>query len=541
MTIKIDKIFEMIFLLIFLATAVIAQENRERTEGEVTFISSQHVYVKFSMTDGIFVGDTLYKIKSNIPVAALIVKFISSRSVAAEKLSNNEISLNEKIIAMRRVVNKQEDLLPGNENLTQLKDSIFVKKESSDKAPETKKSSTDFYGRFSLQSISTLDNQASSNSQQRWRYSFSLSGDKVYESNFSFSSYLTYSYNTYEWQNLKKDFTRNLRIYDFGIKYEFQDKSFLWGGRHINQKVSNVGTIDGLQYETKLSSFSLGGIIGSRPNYYDFSFDPKLFEYGFYVGRIDTIGTLQTENTIAFFQQTNKMKTDRRYLYFQHSNNFLPQTYIFISSEVDLFKVKAGKSSSSFDMTSIFVSTRYNFSRELSASFSYDARKNVIYYETYKTFIDQLIENEMRQGYTASVYYRPTSKLFLSANYGYRAQKRDKNSSQNFGINASYYQVPILLVNSTILFSQLNSAYSNGMQYGLRLNKSLSDEISVSTEVRFLKYDFTSSNYKLSQTIANAEISYQLPWKMYFSLNYEGLFYQKISQGRFFIDLTKRF
>jgi len=534
-------ILKLFFCLLIPFVSVFAQQNRERANGEITFISSQHVYVKFSLTDGIFVGDTLFTKKDGVDFPTLIVKFISSRSIAAEKISSLPVSVNDKVFAFRRITEKEKEILPGNENLTEIKDSLFVKNKIEVTAQIKPSANNDFYGRFSVQSISTLDNQSSANSQQRWRYSFSLSGDKIYQSDFSFSSYITYSYNTYEWQTLKKDLTRNLRVYDLGLKYEFADKSFIWAGRHINQKVSNVGTIDGFQYERKASNFSVGGIAGSRPNFYDFSFDPKLFEFGAYVGRIDTIGKSQTENTVAIFQQTNKMKTDRRYLYFQHSNNLLPETYMFLSSEIDLFKIKNGNKQSVFDLTSIFFSARYNFSRELSTSFSYDARKNVIYYETYKTFLDALIENEMRQGYTATVYYRPTSRLFLSANYGYRSQKRDKNSSRNFGANISYYQIPVLLLNGTFLFSQLKSSYSTGNQFGIRLNKSLTDEVSLSSEVRLLQYKFASNNYKLSQTIANFEISYQLPWKMYFSINYEGLFYDKISQGRFFIDLTKRF
>ena len=534
-------ILKLFFCLLIPFVSVFAQQNRERANGEITFISSQHVYVKFSLTDGIFVGDTLFTKKDGVDFPTLIVKFISSRSIAAEKISSLPVSVNDKVFAFRRITEKEKEILPGNENLTEIKDSLFVKNKIEVTAQIKPSANNDFYGRFSVQSISTLDNQSSANSQQRWRYSFSLSGDKIYQSDFSFSSYITYSYNTYEWQTLKKDLTRNLRVYDLGLKYEFADKSFIWAGRHINQKVSNVGTIDGFQYERKASNFSVGGIAGSRPNFYDFSFDPKLFEFGAYAGRIDTIGTGQTENTIAIFQQTNKMKTDRRYLYFQHSNNLLPETYMFLSSEIDLFKIKNGNKQSVFDLTSIFFSARYNFSRELSTAISYDARKNVIYYETYKTFLDALIENEMRQGYTATVYYRPTSRLFLSANYGYRSQKRDKNSSRNFGANISYYQIPILLLNGTFLFSQLKSSYSTGNQFGIRLNKSLTDEVSLSSEIRLLQYKFASNNYKLSQTIANFEISYQLPWKMYFSINYEGLFYDKISQGRFFIDLTKRF
>ena len=527
-----------IFLICILSSIVItAQVKKEKISGEVTFISAQHIYIKFNSTDGIQVGDTLLVNENGDLKPALIAKFISSKSVAAERLSSFNPSINQEITAFRRVSEIKQSEKSNQVNVISDSNKVEIKKE---KKSFTSPTQNNFYGRFSVQSVSTLDNQTSKNNQ-RWRYSFSLSGDKVYDSKFSFSSYVTFSYNTYEWQYLKNDLTRNARVYDLGIKYEFEPKSFIWAGRHLNQKVSNLGTMEGFQYETQISDFTVGTMVGSRPNFYDYSFDPKLFEYGVYAGRIDTFGTSQLENTFALFQQNNKGKTDRRYAYFQHSNNLIPLTNIFFSSEIDLFKKIGGKEKSEFNLTSVYISARINILHNLSTSFSYDGRKNVIYYETYKSFLDQIIENEMRHGYTASVYYRPTAKISISGNYGMRSQKSDKKSSQNFGLNLSYFQLPVFDLNASLLFSQLSSSYSTGKQIGIRLSKYISNDLSLSSDLRWLGYKFTGSNYTLTQKIAGIELSYQLPWKMYFSINYEGTFYDKISQGRVFVDLTKRF
>lgn len=530
---------KVIFLILILfSLAVSAQVKKEQTTGEVTFISSQHIYLKFNSTEGIQIGDTLFVNDNHNLLPVLLVKFISSKSVAAERLSNFTPSVNQQIISFRRV----SELKRESDEKIIVTGIVDTSRNDSPKEKESFKSRPRdyFYGRLSLQSVSTLDNQTNMN-QQRWRYSLSLSGDKIYDSKFSFSSYMNFSYNVNEWQYLKKDLTRNLRVYDLGVKYEIESLSFIWAGRHLNPKVSNLGTMDGIQYETKVTDFTIGAMIGSRPNFYDYSFDPKLLEYGAYAARIDTIGTKLFENTFAVFQQNNRGKTDRRYAYFQHSNNIIPLTNIFLSSEIDLFKISGGKSKSAINLTSLYLSARVNILSNLSTSLSYDGRKNVIYYETYKTFLEQIIENEMRHGYVASVYYRPTSRISLYGNYGLRTQKGDKKTSQNFGLNFSYYQLPLLDLNATVNYSKLSSSYSTGNQIGLRLNKYINNDLSLTSEFRWLGYNFINSNYQLQQKIVGFELSYQLFWKMFFSINYEGTFYGKITQGRVFLDLTKRF
>jgi len=534
-----------LMILLLIVSSLFAQEKKEKIEGSVSFISSQHVYIKFDLTDGLSIGDTLFTIEKDKLNPSLIIKFISTKSVAAEKLLNISIEVNNRIIAFRRVLEKKQDVNVGDEKLieikTKIKDSTSINNANQPQVQKSPILSKNFYGRISIQSISSVDNQSNSNDLQRWRYSFSLSGDNVFQSKLSFSSYFYFSYNTKEWSTIKKDLTQNLRVYDLALKYEFTNNAFLWAGRHINPKVSNVGTLDGLQFETKISKFYLGTLVGSRPNFYDYSFDAKLFEYGFYTSRIDSIGTKQIENTISFFQQTNNKKTDRRYIYLQHTNNILPSTFLFFSSEIDLFKISNGLNQSTFDLTSMYLSARIDFSSKLSTSLSYDARKNIIYYETYKSFLDTYIDNEIRRGYSASIYYRPTNQIYISANYGYRSRKGDNLPSQNFGMNVSINQIPLLLLSGSLQLTRLTSSYSNGNQLGIRLTKSLSDDVSITSDIRMIQYKFANNTQKLSQLISDFEISYQLPWKMYFSINYEGLFYDKISQSRFFIDLTKRF
>jgi len=248
------------------------------------------------------------------------------------------------------------------------------------------------------------------------------------------------------------------------------------------------------------------------------------------------------ENTVAVFNQTNNFKTDRRYIYLQHSNDLLPKTYFFASSEVDMFKKINGTDKNTLGLTSFFFSVRYSPIQLISASLSYDARKNVVYYETYKTLLEYLIDNEMRQGYSASLSIKPVSQLYISLNAGYRFQKRDAKPSRNFGSTISYYQIPYAKIDGSISLLKLISSYSEGNQIGIRATKSLwNDDLSLTGEVRDIKYRFINNPVAMHQLIAGLEMSVRIPFNMYASLSYEGIFEKKNTQGRFFLDLTKRF
>ncbi|MCK9209799.1 MAG: hypothetical protein M0P61_03065 [Ignavibacteriaceae bacterium] len=525
-----------IYFVIFFAINSFSQPQIEKREGVVTYQTPQNVYVKFVSTENIIVNDTLFIFRSNALIPAIQVKFLSSKSVAGERINNVSLNENEPVFAFVKGVEKKEEKLPGGEKLDSISTIAGIK------IPKKVSTPKNYYGRFSMQSVSQFDNVSNRGDMQRWRYSLSFSADKIADSKFSFSSYINFSYNVKDWPQVKKSIGQSLKIYDLGVSYELSTKSLLWIGRHLNPRTANVGTIDGVQYEYTFSKYYTGAILGSRPNFSDYGYNAKLFQFGGYVGRTDSLKSSTMENTIAVFNQTNNFKTDRRYLYLQHSNDIIPKTYFFASSEVDMFKKVNLVGKNTLSLTSIFFSVRYSPIQLISASLSYDARKNVIYYETYKTLLEYLIENEMRQGYSASVYIKPFSQLYISANAGYRFQKRDAKPSRNFGSTISYYQIPYAKVDGSISFLKLISSYSEGAQVSLRTSKSFwNDNISLAGEIRDIKYHFVNNPNAMHQLIAGLEMSIRIPFNMYASLSYEGIFEKKNTQGRVFLDLTKRF
>lgn len=515
--------------------------------GKITYQSSQNIYVSFENTNGIEAGDTLFIKQRNKYIPVIKVKFISSKSCAGSKLS--DISLNDKDIIyafykvkkdiQQEAVKVAKDTSTGSGNVA---DTNKINKTVVTEKLETKESkyyTASYNGRFSVQSISSLSNTTGSVDLQRWRYSFNYSnnlGEK-----FSFSNYIVFAYNANRWSDIRTNINNNLKVYDFTLAYKPDDETTLWLGRHINSRVSNVGAIDGLQADRKFGNFYTGFMVGSRPNFYDYSYNIKLLEFGGYAGIKAKVGEGYADNVIAVFQQMNNMSTDRRYLYFQHTNSIIPMLRLFLSTEIDLFKKEKGTIKNTFDLTSLYLSVRFSPTNSFSLSATYDTRKNVIYYETYKFLIDTLFQNEMRQGFRLNANFRPFNRLFLGLNAGYRYKQGDLKPSRNYGGYLSYSGLPLLDISPSVSFTKIMSSYVDGSDLGFKLSKYLNENLDLSLGYRNLEYSYTYFGNKTIQNIISADLSFLILRNINFTVNYEGVFEKSNTFSRFFIDLTTRF
>jgi hypothetical protein len=529
-------------ILLYVSGSIAFASTYEKIEriGIVTYKSTQNVYVKFENTAGISPGDTLFQKMERSVVPAVVVQFISTKSVAGQTIGDIELKVDDKLYA---VVEKE------------IPDSTTV----SDKLPETavvlssqeiagkenftrrKLNESGISGKISVQSYSNISNSAYFADNQRWRYSFSLNAKKIGGSSLSFTDYMTFAYRADQWSRLKENIGQSIRIYDLALNYDFSKKTSLWLGRHLNRKISNISSIDGLQFETGINENYIGLVAGSRPNYTDLGLNMKLFEYGVYLGREDSLSLGYMNNTVAFFEQTNDFKTDRRFLYLQHSNSLIPKTNIFLSTEVDMFKMISGVKSNEFQLTSLFASVRYSPSSAFSISLNYDARKNVIYYETYKNFIDSLFENETRQGFNARINVRPVNRVFLGLSGGYRFQKSDIKPARNFGAYAGYSEIPGIYITPTISYTKLITSYIDGGVAGLRLSRSFGSFFDLSVYYRNTQYKFYSTIGNLNQNSISLDLSTLLLNPVFFTISYEGIFEKNNTSGRILLDLTTRF
>jgi hypothetical protein len=333
-----------------------------------------------------------------------------------------------------------------------------------------------------------------------------------------------------------------LKVYRLAADYEISDKSMISFGRKTNRKISNIGVLDGFQIEHRFDQFSIGALVGSRPDYQDFGINLNLMQGGVYLSHESQINHKRAITTLAVVEQKNQWKTDRRYAYFQHSSTLFNNLNAFTSFEIDLFENINETPQSVLNLSSIYFSLRYRFSRKLSLFGSYDARKNVIYYESYKSYIDQLIDQETRQGFRLRVTYRPARFLTMGATAGMRSQNNLPKPSKNFRGNLTYSRVPVIQASATVSATLLQTAFLEGRIFALRLNKEIiKRKISGSLIYRNVHYQFVSTESVLNQNIAGINVSWYIQKRLSLSLNYEGTFEKNRRTDRVRLNLIKRF
>jgi len=530
-----------LYTIIFVCSILqlFGQEGKITRGGQISFISSQNIYVKFATTENIQKGDTLFITKENKLIPALIVDQFSSISCICKPIGQIHLKVSDEITAL---INKNKTVpskaTPVLTDTTSVKLGIVPLVSVPQKTVARKEQLVQ--GRLSLSSYSNLSNVSAADNT-RFRYTLILNIANQTKSTFAAESYVTYTHSTNV--TSANSIFNGMRIYNLAIKYNLNDKISFWLGRKINPKVSNLGAVDGLQMEVNTGNFFFGAMGGSRPDYFDYSFNFNLIEYGAYLGHhsSSTTGTMQS-STLAFFEQNNSGKTDRRFAYFQHDNSLLKNVNLFVSGEVDLYKVENGQPMNSLTLTSFYLSLQYKLNRQLSFFGSYDERKNVIYYETFKSYVDQLLETATRQGIQFRINYRPGQLVMVSVRAGHQFRNNDVRATDNISGYLTFNKVPLILGPATFSLNILKTGYVDGKIAGLKINKDLvPGKLYSGLGYQFVDYQFISTASKLQQHIVDLDLSWQFNRKLSFSVYCEKTFEEPVNYLRIYANLIKRF
>jgi hypothetical protein len=166
----------------------------------------------------------------------------------------------------------------------------------------------------------------------------------------------------------------------------------------------------------------------------------------------------------------------------------------------------------------------------------------VIYYETYKSYTDRLLEEATRQGLQLKVNYRPGNKVSMGVNAGYRFRDKDINPNENLNGYLTINQVPWIKATATITANLLKTNYLNGQIYEIRLSRDIiPGKMYTDLSYRFVDYNFLNSSTNLIQNIAQLNLSWQFKHKMSLSIDYELTFENVSNYHRVYLSFNKRF
>jgi hypothetical protein len=535
----------LVFIIIFSCTVLSGQTSSGTLSGKVSFVSPSNVYVKFTSTQGISPGDTLFTISGEKLVPLLRVDNLSSTSCVCTPLSANLISVGDQFSTRPKSTTAKKEAKP----VETIPEAVAVGNATA-KADSVKINDHDFTqrirGSLSASSYTNFSSTPAS-SFTRMRYTFSLDARNISNSKSSIESYFSFNHRIGDWAAVQSDPFKALKIYSLAYRYDFNKSTRISIGRRINEKISNIGAMDGVQFEKSINNFSFGALAGTRPDYENYGFNINLLQYGAYAALGNVTADRYNETSLAFMQQTNNGKTDRRFVYFQHSNSLVKNLFFMGTFEVDLYKLVIDTSgvenpTNTFNPTGLYLSLRYRIASNLTISGSYDARKNVMYYETYKSYIDRILEDEIRQGFRLQANYSITRNLVLGVQSGYRYLKSDPHPSKNLYGYLSYNQIPGVNVSATLSATYVESSYLNGSIYGLSLTRDfINGKLSAGVGYRYVDYNLPENQLSVPQNIAEMNLSVQIPWGLSFSANYEGTFEKNDQYNMVYLQLRKRF
>jgi hypothetical protein len=178
----------------------------------------------------------------------------------------------------------------------------------------------------------------------------------------------------------------------------------------------------------------------------------------------------------------------------------------------------------------------------MSISGSYDNRRNIIYYETFKNYIDVMLEDATRQGVMLRINYRPVTYLSTGISSSYWDRQGDSKPTKNVNGYLTYSRLPWLDASASLTVNALQTSYVEGKIYGLRFDKGfVNGKLNWSLNYRYVDYTYVTSQAKLLEHIAGTDLSVQFTRKFSFSVSYEGTFEKENKYHQVYGSLIKRF
>jgi len=526
------KIAAILFLLITCELSY-SQETTQTLNGEVTFVTSNNVYVRFDNTDNIEIGKTL-----NINgVACLQVTDKSSTSLVCTVLNDCAPQKGDAVSYQYTVVVEEtpvEETPIGDEPVPNIPPTQVVQPSEEEKSTSLYKE--DIRGRVTLSSYNTFSDLRENTG--RFRTRVSVDAKHIGDSKFSVQSFLTYRSIT-DGSNSGRDNIFN--VFNLNLRYDILPDLSATAGRFINPKASSLGAVDGLMVEKYFNNFYVGAVGGFRPDFEDYGFNSDLLQYGGYVGIETNTSDFFSQTTLGAMEQTNAGATDRRFIYFQHNSTIASDLNLFSSAEMDIYSTSG---TSSTRLTNLYLSARYRFSRAANLMVSYDSRKQIIYYETYDSMIDQLLDEDLtRQGVRVRLNVRPHKLLWLGASYARRFQNNSDNQSDNIYAYATLSKIPKIGGRLSLAYNNNATNYLKSSIISARYGREFFEN-KLSTEFYYRLADYNYENDNLDDVSINyfgGTLSYRISRTWQFSVSGEMSTSDLENNFRFYTRLTKRF
>ena len=522
-----------LLFIVALLAGITARSQSDPIHGEVTFLTTQNVYVRFENTELLQLGDSLFV--SGMERACLVVTNKSTTSCVCQIVGECSVEKGTGVTAFPHPEPKAEKPLAPVAAVE-----APLKKEEAEMEIDPMQMQ-EIRARISASTYSTL----AADRADRHRLMTRLMVNADHLDNGPVSVDLNANYRHILDEEATSSLARNdyLRVYGLSVTYEASPTLTAVLGRNINPKFSSLGPIDGLQVEKRFGNHYAGAIVGFRPDIYDFGFNPNLLEYGGYYGIQTEGGNFRSQTTLGGIEQRGRTDVDRRYAYLQHTSTINSNLSLFASAELDLFSKVNSVTTTEPRLTNLFASARYRFGRGLNVSLSYDSRKRIIYYDTYRSELDRILDDDLaRQGIRARVNFRPGRYVFAGLSYARRFQADDQNKSDNYYGFLTLSRTPFVDGRTTLTLNRNESGYLTSNIAGLRHSRTyFRNRLQTDFYYRAVHSDYVNFGDPFLQHYAGADITYYLTRSLFFSITGEFATYEGQDNYRIYSRIVQRF
>jgi hypothetical protein len=424
--------------IILAITAVLAQTAQAAYH--IKYLSGENVYIDAGRSDSLYVGDRLLVRHGDSAIAELEIAFVAEKSSSCKILgSSEEIKVGDPVeISVKakrpepvnplppsdasKVVEATPPATPPPVQVTQIKNKIAR-----------------LNGSVALQVYRFTDTSPAHLNFTQPSLRLNLRASKLWgrDMTLTIQSDTRYNLRTRAYgQDIPKNEWRN-RIYQFSLSYAGEGSPYDFQiGRIISNKFSGVGYIDGFLAQRKVvGGLRVGGFGGTQPQWQYSSFQSSLQKYGIYANYVAGNYPLNRyESTVAATGEYHGQLVSREFFFWSNNLNLGSAWNFYHSTEIDMNRGwRKQRTNQSFSMTNLYLSARGKFGKRLTATLSYDNRKNYWTFET-RSLADSLFDNVLRQGLRTDLAYRLGATSTVFSNLGYHKRSTDSRATYSGGV-----------------------------------------------------------------------------------------------------------
>nr|MBP6642769.1 hypothetical protein [Flavobacteriales bacterium] len=136
----------------------------------------------------------------------------------------------------------------------------------------------------------------------------------------------------------------------------------------------------------------------------------------------------------------------------------------------------------------------HRFGKKVDLFASFDSRKRIVYYETYRTDVENSLDDDQaRQGLRARLNIKPIKNVFVGVSVGKRFQSDGQNSSMNYNGFLTFNKMPAIGGRWNFQFNRNLSSYLRSDIASVRYSKSLlNNKLTLNPYFRMLMYRYAS-------------------------------------------------